>query len=62
MEILRSYLDGREDRRKLLGAVAAVVVSDDMRKYVPERGFYLIEPSGDTVKIMVPEGFTPREW
>jgi hypothetical protein len=33
-----------------------------MRKYVPERGFYLIEPSGDTVKIMVPEGFTPREW
>jgi hypothetical protein len=62
MELLRAYLDGREDRRKLLGSVAAVVVSDDMRKYVPEKGFYLIEPSGDTVKIMVPEGFTPRVW
>jgi hypothetical protein len=62
MEILRAYLDERDDRRKLLGTVAAVVVSDDLRKYVPEKGFYLIEPSGDTVKITTPEGFTPRMW
>jgi hypothetical protein len=62
MEILRAYLDERDDRRKLLGTVAAVVVSDDLRKHVPEKGFYLIEPSGDTVKITAPEGFTPRMW
>jgi hypothetical protein len=62
MEILRAYLDEREDRRKALGAVAAVVVTGELRKYVPEKGFYLIEPSGDTVRISVPEGFTPRVW
>jgi hypothetical protein len=62
MEILRAYLDERNDKRKLLGAVAAVVVSRELRDYVPEKGFYLIEPSGDTVKITAPEGFTPREW
>jgi hypothetical protein len=62
MEILRAYLDERDDRRKLLGAVASVVVSKELREYVPEKGFYLIEPSGDTVKITVPEGFTPRAW
>ncbi|MDR1108676.1 MAG: hypothetical protein LBL19_06545 [Spirochaetaceae bacterium] len=62
MGILRAYFDEREDRRKLLGAVAAVVISKDMREYALERGFYLIEPSGDTVKITVPEGFTPKVW
>jgi hypothetical protein len=62
MGILRAYLDERDDRRKILGAVAAVVVTEDLREYVPERGFYLIEPSGDTVKITAPEGFTPKLW
>jgi hypothetical protein len=62
MEILRAYLDEREDRRKLLGAVAAIMAAKELREYVPEKGFYLIEPSGDTVKISVPEGFTPRVW
>jgi hypothetical protein len=62
MEILRAYLDEREDKRKVLGAVAAIVVPKELRGYVPEKGFYLIEPSGDTVKITVPEGFTPRMW
>jgi hypothetical protein len=62
MGILRAYFDERNDRRKLLGAAAAVVISKDMREYALERGFYLIEPSGETVKITVPEGFTPRVW
>ncbi|MDR1177988.1 MAG: hypothetical protein LBK64_04100 [Spirochaetaceae bacterium] len=62
MGILRTYLDERNDRRKLLGAVAAVVVTGDMREYVPEKGFYLIEPSGDTVRITAPENFTPKVW
>jgi hypothetical protein len=25
-------------------------------------GFYVIERSGDTMKIDAPEGFKPREW
>jgi chromosome segregation ATPase len=62
MEILRRYAEEREDRRKLLGAVAGAVMREPVRKYALGQGFYVIEPSGDTVKINVPEGFSPRIW
>jgi hypothetical protein len=62
MEILRSYLDERGDARKLLGAVAGAIVPPELKNYVLKKGFYLIEQSGDTVKIEAPEGFTPRVW
>jgi hypothetical protein len=62
MAILRSYLDEREDTRKLLGAVAGAIVPPDLRNYVLKKGFYLIEQSGDTVKIRAPRGFKPRIW
>jgi hypothetical protein len=62
MRILRGYADERQDRRKLLGAVAGAVVKAPARDYAFKQGFYVIEPSGDTVKISAPEGFTPRIW
>jgi hypothetical protein len=62
MGILRAYLDERNDSRKLLGAVAGAIVPPELRNYVLEKGFYLIEQSGDTVKIEPPAGFKPRIW
>jgi hypothetical protein len=62
MEILRKYADERDDKRKLLGAVAGAIVRDSVRKYALAEGFYVIEQSGDTVKIDAPQGFTPRIW
>ncbi|MDR2050016.1 MAG: hypothetical protein LBP69_11240, partial [Treponema sp.] len=62
MEILRAYLDERGDGRKLLGAMAGAIVPSELKKYVLKKGFYLIEQSGDTVKIEAPEGFKPRIW
>ena len=62
MEKLRRYADKKDDRRKFHGAVAGAVMSDSIRKYVLKNGFYLIEQTGDTVKINVPEGFVPKEW
>jgi hypothetical protein len=62
MGILRRYLDERRDTRKLLGAVAGAIVPPDLENYVLKKGFYLIEQSGDTVKIEPPEGFTPKVW
>jgi hypothetical protein len=62
MEVLRRYFDAREDRRKLLGAAAGAIVREKVRDYVEKSGFYLIEQSGDTVKIEVPDGFEPRIW
>jgi hypothetical protein len=62
MEILRRYLDERRDTRKLLGSVAGAIVRADLRNYALEQGFYVIEQSGDTVKIEPPEGFKLRVW
>jgi hypothetical protein len=35
---------------------------DQVRQYAFNAGFYVIEQSGDTVRIGAPAGFTPRMW
>ncbi|MDR1247901.1 MAG: hypothetical protein LBK63_01235 [Treponema sp.] len=63
MEKLRRYADSRGDRRKYLGAVAGAVFGDNERTYALKKGFYVIEPSGDTFNIIEPGGDChPREW
>jgi uncharacterized coiled-coil DUF342 family protein len=63
MEKLRRYADSRNDRRKYLGAVAGAVFGYNEKTYALKKGFYVIEPSGDTFNIIVPEGdCRPREW
>ena len=63
MEKVRVYADKRYDKRKYLGAVAGMVINDNVKIFALKNGFYVIEPSGDTFNIIVPEGsFAPREW
>jgi hypothetical protein len=37
-------------------------MSEAVRDHAHKMGFYVIEQTGDTVKITIPENFTPREW
>ncbi|MDR2745990.1 MAG: hypothetical protein LBB77_00960 [Treponema sp.] len=62
MEKLRRYADEHQDRRKLLGAVAGVIAAEEVKAFAVKSGFFVLEQSGDTVRISVPEGFKPREW
>ncbi|MDR2134361.1 MAG: hypothetical protein LBP27_04570 [Treponema sp.] len=63
MEKLRKSADLHEDKRKYLGAVAGVVFGDSEKTYALKKGFYVIEPSGDTFNIIEPRGsYYPREW
>jgi hypothetical protein len=59
---LRRYADEHQDRRKLLGAVAGAIASEEVKTFAVKNGFFVLEQSGDTVRINVPEGFIPREW
>jgi hypothetical protein len=34
----------------------------EVKEATIEAGMYVIEQSGDTVRISIPEGFKPREW
>jgi hypothetical protein len=62
MEVLRRWADRHNDRRKFLGAIAGAIMPKEVRNYTLRAGFYVIEQTGDTVKIDIPEGFKPREW
>jgi len=62
MEVLRHSATQRGDTRKYQGAVAGAIMSQSLRDYILKKGFYLIEQTGDTVRICIPEGFKIREW
>ncbi|MDR2485995.1 MAG: hypothetical protein LBD55_11475 [Treponema sp.] len=54
MEILRAYADGRQDKRRYIGAIAGALVNEDAKDFALTSGFYVIEQSGDTVRIKHP--------
>jgi hypothetical protein len=63
MEKLRKYADLHDDRRKYLGAMAGVVFSESEKTYALKKGFYVIEPSGETFIITEPKGsYHPQVW
>jgi hypothetical protein len=62
MEKLRRYADEHQDRRKFLGAVAGAIATEEVKAFAVKNGFFVLEQSGDTVRISVPKNFKPREW
>ena len=63
MNKLRSYADGKNDRRTYYGAVGGMIFDENVRDYTLKSGFYVIEPSGNTFDIAAPEGSSqPRAW
>jgi len=61
LEKMRRYADLHGDKRTFLGAVAGVVVADEVREYALHQGLYLIEPAGEDLIITPPNG-KPKEW
>jgi uncharacterized FlaG/YvyC family protein len=60
---LRAHADKHGDNRKYLGAVAAIVMTDNEKAFAFKNGFYVLEPSGETFTIAVPEGiYAVKEW
>jgi len=62
MEKLRLRADRVKEKYKYVGAIAGAVMTENVRRFILSSGFYVIEQTGDTMKISVPEGFVPREW
>ena len=61
LEKMRKYADIHGDKRTFLGAVAGFAVSDDVRDYALDQGFYLIEPDGENFIITQPKD-KAKEW
>ena len=62
LKILREYRNSRNDTRKILGAIAGAIFGEKAKEATIKAGMYVIEQSGDTMKIDVPAGFIPTEW
>jgi hypothetical protein len=58
---IRRYADVHNDRREFFGAIAATVIAEDAKRYALKQGFYIIEPSGEDVKI-IPPASKPKVW
>jgi hypothetical protein len=54
MEKVRRYADLHGDKREFMGALAAAVVDKSSREYALKKGFFVIEPAGEDVKITGP--------
>ena len=62
LEVLRHYRRKKNDHRKIQGAVAGAIFGSAQKREVLQAGLYVIEQTGDTMKISIPDGFVPREW
>ena len=61
MEKLRIWADNHNDKRKYLGAIAGMVFNQSQTDFARKNGFFVITPSGDTLKITKPLG-EHKEW
>ena len=62
LEILRAYWNKKGDNRKIRGAIAGAIFGETEKEAVIEAGMYALEQSGDTMHLVIPEGFIPRDW
>jgi hypothetical protein len=61
MEKVRKFADEHDDKRKFMGAIAATITDKSTREYALKKGLFVIEPSGEDVKVTKPET-EPRVW
>ena len=48
--------------RKVIGAVAGIVMEERADKYAYRKGLFVIGQTGETVKILNDKSFEPKEW
>ncbi|MDR3200116.1 MAG: hypothetical protein LBT68_01545 [Spirochaetales bacterium] len=61
MEKVRKNADLHGDARQFLGALSALVVDDHTKTHALKQGFFIIEPSGEDVKVTPPFS-KPKIW
>lgn len=61
LNLFRRYFPEYEDR-KLLGAVAGIVIDEGVDRYAYQQGLFVIGQRGDTVRLLNDADFQPKEW
>lgn len=61
MDAFKHFFPEYSDR-KVVGAVAGIVIDENVDRFAYRQGFFVIGQTGDTVKILNDEGFKPKAW
>jgi hypothetical protein len=61
MKVLSGKQNGLLKDKKLYGAMAGIKISEKTKEYAKSKGLFVLEPSGNTVKIEAPAG-KPAVW
>ena len=61
MEKIRKHADEHGDNRQFMGAMATFITDENAKNYALKQGLFVIEPSGEDVKVTKPEK-EPRVW
>jgi hypothetical protein len=63
MQLIRHYPPAETKGKRLLGAIVGAVVSPVVQEYAEEKGFFVLELTGEDVRLLEgPKEFTPKEW
>jgi hypothetical protein len=63
MKIVREkWMSIKKENKRVLGAIAGAIYSKEMKEAVSDAGLFVIEQSGDTMKIDMPEGWEPKSY
>jgi hypothetical protein len=62
MRLLQAEADKAGKPASYFGAVAGAIINDGVKPYALGRGLYVIEQTGDSVRINAPPDFAPRLW
>ncbi|GHU32779.1 hypothetical protein FACS1894172_10050 [Spirochaetia bacterium] len=63
MELIKKYPPAECKGKKLLGAMAGGVVDTDIQNYAHSVGFFILELTGESVRLVErPKEFIPRQW
>ena len=63
MQLIRKYPPAETKEKSLIGAIAAAVVYPEVREYAEENGFFVLELTGEDIRLLdPPKDFQPKEW
>jgi outer membrane murein-binding lipoprotein Lpp len=63
MQLIRQYPPAEVKGKKLLGAIVGAVVTPEAREYAEQTGFFVLELTGEDVRLLEPpKDFQPKEW
>ena len=55
MEKIQKHADEHGDKRQFMGAMAAFIADENTKNYALNKGLFVIEPSGEDVKVTRPQ-------